>query len=254
MDRETLLDLIPAYALGALDAEERQLVEALLAQDSEAQQLLADYQAITDLLVLAAPARPAPNHLQADLRQRLAQQRATPAEPEPVAAAPRPVSPPAASPLRRWLALAAILAVIFGVVALLSTLQPPDLNGEALFSQLTTRADVIRVALVPGEDMTQLAGELVAVPDSTQAVIAVNNLPVLPEDETYQLWLAAPEGVTSGGLFQASAEGEATYIVVPITRPVTAYNGFGVSREAAGGSPFPDRPAGTGVFRVPLSS
>jgi anti-sigma-K factor RskA len=253
MDRETLLDLIPAYALGSLDAEEQQLVEALLAEDSEAQQLLAEYQAITDLLVLAVPVQPAPSHLQADLRQRLAQRREPETPAAPVVAVPRPVLPAVTSPLRRWLALAAILTVIFGVVALLNSLQTPDLSGEALFSQLAAREDVIRVALVPGEDMTQLAGELVAVPDGTEAVIAVSNLPVLSEDETYQLWLAAPDGVISGGLFAAESDG-ATYIVLPITRPVSSYNGFGVSREAAGGSPFPDRPAGTGVFRVPLSS
>jgi anti-sigma-K factor RskA len=72
MDRNTLLELIPAYAVDALDAEERQAVEALLERDPEAQALLADYEAITAMLPLAAPMRPAPSHLNNDLRSRLA--------------------------------------------------------------------------------------------------------------------------------------------------------------------------------------
>jgi len=75
MDRNDLLDLIPAYALGALDAEERAAVETLLATDAEAQQLLAEYQGVAETLMLTAPARPAPAHLQADLKARLAAQR-----------------------------------------------------------------------------------------------------------------------------------------------------------------------------------
>ncbi len=254
MDRETLLDLIPAYALGALDAKEKQLLQELLEHDSDAQALLAEYQEITDLLALAVPARSAPGHLQADLRQRLAKQRPVEAAP-PLPAPPLEVVPrPATSALRRWLPLVAALAVVFGAVLLINLLPGTAPSGEVIFTQLAARNDVIRVALVPGEDMTQLEGELVATPDGSQAVIAVNNLPRLSENETYQLWLAMPDGVISGGLFQGSGEGTATYIVVPITRPVSEYNGFGVSREAAGGSSFPDRPEGTGVFRVPLKT
>ena len=48
MDRETLLDLIPAYALGALDSEERAEFEAWLSTDSDGRRLLAEYQAVFD--------------------------------------------------------------------------------------------------------------------------------------------------------------------------------------------------------------
>lgn len=242
MDRETLLDLIPAYALGALDADERQAVEALLANDAEAQALLAEYQVITDTLVLATPPQAAPSHLRGDLRRRLKQ---------------APPAPQVAARPRRWplLALAAALLVVAaGVVAfLLADRDPEPLSGAALFAQITQQEGVLRVQVVPGDGGPDVTGELVAAPDGSQAVIEVRNLPVLPDDQIYQLWLSAPEGVTSGGLFQAAADSP-TYIVLPITEPVTHYRGFGVSREEAGGSPFPDRPAGTGMFRVPLST
>src|SRR5262245_35245263 len=99
MDRNTLLDLIPAYALGALDADERAEVDAFLATDDEARTLLAEYQAFTDSLVFSVPARPAPAHLNADLRQRLATSR-----PQPTATVPKSESelvPPPVSPTAR---------------------------------------------------------------------------------------------------------------------------------------------------------
>jgi anti-sigma factor RsiW len=72
MNRDDLIDLIPAYALGALDADEKAEFETWLAGDLQAQALLAEYRQVADRLVIAAPLRAAPPHLQADLRRRLA--------------------------------------------------------------------------------------------------------------------------------------------------------------------------------------
>ena len=60
MDRNELLDLIPAYALEALEPDEKRQVEALLKTDSEAQQILADYQDIAHNLILATPSTACP--------------------------------------------------------------------------------------------------------------------------------------------------------------------------------------------------
>lgn len=245
MDRETLLDLIPGYALGALDADEQREVEALLAQDAEARALLAEYEEMTDMLVLAVPAQAAPAHLSDDLRRRLRGDSA------PASSRPLPAAKPVTPLLPRLLALAAMLAVVIGLAALLASLQPATPEGAQLYTQLAGQENAMRVALVPNEEQPQLEGELVAVPGSTQVVIEVRNLAVLPEDQIYQLWIVGPEGITSGGLFNA-AEDAPTYVVVPITLPVENYAAFGVSLEPAGGSPFPDRPTGSGVFRVPL--
>src|SRR5205085_5277677 len=129
MDRNILLDLIPAYALGALDPDERAEVEAFLATDDEARTLLAEYQAVTDAIVLTAPARRPPAHLNADLRQRLAASR-----PHPTATAhksePTLVPPPAATSARpalqrrspvwvRYVTAAAMIALVLAALLLL---------------------------------------------------------------------------------------------------------------------------------------
>ena len=79
MDKQALLDLIPAYAIDALDPDERALVEAQLQTDPEARRLLDDYRTVGDALVLAVPAIPAPAHLGDNLRRRMAASRARPA-------------------------------------------------------------------------------------------------------------------------------------------------------------------------------
>src|SRR5689334_9916746 len=124
MDRNILLDLIPAYALGALDPAELAEVERSLASDPEAQRLLADYQQVADLLLLTIPARRAPVALADDLRLRLKTEPRLTANVTPATAT--------VSPQRRilhpaWLIpLAAAAALLILALGLLVRPQSPD--------------------------------------------------------------------------------------------------------------------------------
>ena len=246
MNRETFLNLIPAYVLGALDDDERAEFEAHIADDAEGRTLLAEYQALANALTLATPAREAPAHLGTDLRARLKNQppaSIAPVEPEN---APGPI-------WTRWLSAAAILALVFGMIWGLTQLQSDPLSeGQQLYNDLSAMSSVTRLNIAPGEEFTNVSGQLIANPGSTQAVIQVANLPQLSEYETYQLWLAGPDGVTSGGLFQSLSPDTPTYIVLPLALPFEKYRGFGVSLEPAGGSPYPDQRSGPRVFNVRL--
>lgn len=247
MDRNTLLDLIPAYTLGALDAAEREAVETLLETDAEAQALLAEYQEVSDLLVLMTPLEPAPAHLKDDLRRRLADQ-------EP-AYGPGQRSKSRHLMLWRMAAVAALLAVAAGLTVLMQTLQSDLRDPAQLYAQLAAQTDAVWVDVVPNpEEPFVFEGQLVTAPGSTDAVIRINGLPTLPADQTYQLWLAEPETVINGGLFQSEGPDQPTYLLVPLSQPISYYRGLGVSLEPAGGSPFPNRSSGPNVFRVPLST
>ena len=240
-EHERLEDLIPAYALGALDPAERAEVESRLAADPEAQRLLVEYEQIAAQLAFAVPARPAPAHLTDDLRRRLADRRAE-------ARPPRQGTIPA----RYLLPLAALLVLAVGVIMILS--QPPPAAGPAqVFATLQAQGQARRFAVVPGEGQEGVTGELVAAPDGTRAVIQVWQLPAIPPDQTFQLWLRGVDGtVRSGGLFRASPE-PMTYIEIPLAgQRVEAFAAFGVSLEPAGGSPYADRPTGPRIFLVPL--
>jgi anti-sigma-K factor RskA len=247
MDRDTLFDLIPAYALGALDPEERAEFEAWLATDPEARRQLAEYQALADSLVLMTLVHQIPTHLEADLRRRLAESRGQRS---------RGVT---RSWLWRPLAAAAALVLVVAVVLVLSALPVNAPNGETptpgialddpaqLFAQLTQQDNIRRIALTPSEGQDQLAGEFVS--DGSRAVIQVWKLPAISDDQTFEVWLIDEDGAQSGGLVEAAPPDEPTYILVPLDKPLEEYQGFGVSIEPDGGSPEPG-PTGPRVFAV----
>jgi anti-sigma-K factor RskA len=243
MDRETLLDLIPAYALGALDSEERTEFEAWLATDAEGRRLLTEYQAVTDSLVLMTPAHHAPAHLTDDLRRRLAESSA-----HASVVLPRPARQ--LSFLRPLAAVAVIALVLVAVLFWSATrVDAPNGSGAQLFAQLAEAENVRRVALAPSEGHDQLAGEFVS--DGERAVIEVWELPPLDSNQTFELWLVDESGPKSGGLIEAAPSGEPTYIVVPLDKPLDEYQGIGVSIEPEGGSPEPG-PTGPRIFGVSL--
>jgi len=259
MTREEFLDLIPAYALDALDPGELADFEALLAQDAEAKRLLVEYEAVAAALAFEAPARPAPDHLEANLRQRLAARYAAP-EAGWTAAGPRPAQRPTWQQIVLPLAttLAAVLVLAVGVLAVLRNASRSGglVTGEAerAYLLLDSRADASRFSLEAGEVTDRVSGELVAAADGAQAVIAVSGLPSLTPEQTFQLWLrGADETVQSGGLFRASGAAM-TYVMVPLQgRRLADLASVGVSLEPAGGSPYADKPSGPRVFLIPFT-
>ena len=252
MDRETLLGQLPAYALDALDPDERAEVEAWLTVDAEARHLLDEYCAAAEQLSLALPARPAPPGLTDDLRRRLAERRT-------------PTAAPSALPERkagrnrrfgalpiRTLALAAGLMLIVGAALLWAARpgSPPDPAQQ--YAALAALKDALRLPIVPVETQPDVGGDLVASPDGTQAVIRVWGLPDLGADQTFQLWMIEEDGIEDGGLFRLDPGAPVAYIPVPLAdRPLGAYRALGVSIEPAGGSPLPEGPSGPRVFQVP---
>jgi anti-sigma-K factor RskA len=244
MEREYFLDLIPAYALGALDEDERAEFESQLADDLEAQVLLDEYRLVVDSLPLTVGLREAPAHLSEDLRRRI------------MAVEAAPLVSGRVAPAQRWLSTAAILAAVFGLTFLLAQLQPQPSyyqRAKARYEQLAATEGVVQVSLDPADDFEQVVGQLLANPADNSAVLMIENLPVLNEDQAYQLWVVTTEGVvSSGGVYGKTAEGP-TYIIVHLDQPLSDYRNFGCSLEPAEGSPYPNRRSGPGVFRVSLT-
>jgi anti-sigma-K factor RskA len=247
MDRNTLLDLIPAYALGALDTDENAHIEAFLAADAEARQILTDYQAVTEALVLATPARPAPAHLDDDLRRRVA---AAPPLPdhEAIKVLPRR-RPPVWLPLG---AAAAVLIIVAGLLLLRGPeSQPPD--PAQLYALIAAQPDALHIPITPALQPAT-SGELVASADGRQAVVRVENLPQINANQTFQLWLVDPKGAHSGGLLQFANMAGPNYILLPLDKPISDYLAFGVSVEPQGGSPKADGPTGPRAFGISLQT
>jgi anti-sigma-K factor RskA len=253
MDRNTLLDLIPAYALGALDPEERSEVEALLATDAEAQAMLVEYQAMTEALVLTTPVRPASARLSGDLRARLAAQRAQ-SQPEPADISPfqlvRPIPGPRPPP-SRWMpyvagAAAMILILITALAYFMRQGMPPSDPAER-YQWIVSQADARRVAFKSDLD-PNTTGELVVTADGQYGVIQVEKLPNIAADRAFELWYINDTGPHSAGLLDINNPQAPNYINLP--EPVEQYNAYAVSVEPETGSPDPNAPSGDVAFAV----
>jgi anti-sigma-K factor RskA len=82
----------------------------------------------------------------------------------------------------------------------------------------------------------------------TVALLAVLNLPPLPRDKVYQVWLIKGEERMSAGLFEVDSTGYAQTVIIPLA-PMAEFQAIGITVEPLGGSPSP---TGTGVLRGDL--
>jgi anti-sigma-K factor RskA len=241
MSRDELLELIPAYVLGALDEDERAEVEALLAIDTTAQEIEAEYRQIVDALPFTAESRQASPDLKNRLIQRINENDS----------APNIKTLPKSQPQRvssRVLSLVAVITlIVIGVLFALSnsifTKTPKD-----KFIELSNQPDSQEVVVKPSDENPS-AGRLIIAADGQEAILQVQQLPDINTDQTFQLWLIDTEGAKDGGLYQ-STDSDELYIVIPNERPVNTYTAFGMSVEPAGGSPLRDAPSGDRVFAV----
>jgi anti-sigma-K factor RskA len=264
--RGTLLELLPAYALGALDAEEAGFAERHLPDYPDC---VAELTALRDdlaLLAFSAPSVAPPAAAKAALFARL--------DREGAIAPPVPTTLPAPPPTRLdrsrgWRgsrpALAALAAVL--VVGLLgwAAIAQTRLNAERQRlaavarqnEQLTTR--VAQLSLVDrllrdpnaahpvsGPPVEQYglpaAGYVYIDPTSTIGLLLTYWLPTLTPDQRFQVWLVTPEGTRdSGGLFTADARGNA-HVLINAPAPFAKYASIGVTIEPAGGSAGPTSP------------
>lgn len=200
-------DLLGAFALGAVDAEEAAAVRAFLAHDAEAREELAELMAGVDVLALSVEPLEPP----AGLRDRLAASLLAEDPPVP-AAMPQVVAPPIAAATRQeiirppasfwsraapWAAAAAAL-LLLSAGLLFWNLQ--------LRNQLASVPRAETVALAPTDAAPGASGEVRYLPDDQLFVVDVRDLPPLPEGQVYEVWLIGAEGPVPAGVFDQSTD------------------------------------------------
>lgn len=236
MNRNELLDLIPAYALGALDPDERAEVESLLATNAEAQQILADYQGMTEALSLTTPARTAPSHLSDDLRRRLAASRpdAKTAAPvrtfeSPLTIVPKPPRLNQRVPL--IVGAAAAIAVIIAGLLLFRPQTPSQRTPQQTYQWIMTQPNGQQVAFTTDSGAD---GVLAFTTDGSASVIRVSDLPQLTDEQVYQLWLVEDGSAHADRTWRFEQTEGPYYILLPLeNRPATEFDAFAVSIETS---------------------
>jgi anti-sigma-K factor RskA len=225
-EKEHVFDLLPAYALGSLEEEEKTIVQEHLAGCDICQAELWTYQSVTDQLGFAAPdATPSPA-----VKERLMQGIHKKPLPESERHSRRGLFGGLRSLSLGWgiIGLFLIAALLVSNVILwrqVSNLQARQNNFQTISMTGTG----------PAPDAT---GLIIISPDGKHGTLVVDDLPPLAPDKQYQLWLIKDGKRTSGGVFSAGEDGYAgLWVKSPL--PLIDYTSFGVTIEPKGGSSGP---------------
>jgi anti-sigma-K factor RskA len=102
-----------------------------------------------------------------------------------------------------------------------------------------TATDAMRVTLVAAKTPPQPQGKAIYVRDRSSLIFLASNLPVLPSNRAYELWLIPVAGAPiPAGVFKPDAHGNATVINPPLPAGVEA-KVFAITVEPDQGSPAP---------------
>jgi anti-sigma-K factor RskA len=243
-DEHSLLrENIPAYALGALDAEDARALEAHLPTCESCRAELADYRLVSENLLMAVPpAGPSPA-----LRKRL-QSRLPSAQSLQRAARPRFAW--SFSQLAMGAALLVLLVMNLSSVVQMRALQQQQISVQR---QLQNNQAALAMLSYPGTETLpieagEISGTVLLDRERNSVALVAWNLPELTEGQTYQAWLIEPDGQrVSAGLFRSEPDLPFTTHPVFSSQDLASFTGIGVTVEPAGGS---EQPTGPRVFKV----
>jgi anti-sigma-K factor RskA len=253
-EREALLELVAAYALGVLPAAEQSHVAALILADPDARREFDELRATANLVGLAAE-EPVDSARSARMKERLlAAVRSD---------APRRTPASATRSSAVWgTTLAAAAAIVFALVSVIQnfSLRSDLSEAQRRVAALQTTADAEhRVAerdrrmladLAAGDAKRYAVAYGTVVARGPNVYLALASLPVLPRGKVYEAWTLAPgaASMTASVTFTPSPDG---LTLVPIPNDTgKSYAAVAVSVEPEGGSRQPTtKPA----FVQPLS-
>ena len=241
---EQFADDLALYALGALRGEERLAVEQHLEECSSCRIELEQLRGDAALLAFSASGPRPPARSRERLMAAIAKEpRRVPVGPVRRGAWWRPLE---------WAAAAATIVVVFLLVRHNNDLQrrlaevqsnsagqqQQLLQAKQLIATLTS-PDAERYVLVAGKTPPQPQGRAIYVSSSGTLVFLASNLPELPPQKVYELWLIPAKGAPiAAGLFRPNAQGSAALVKPPLPAGIQAQT-FAITVEPEAGSTAP---------------
>ena len=224
-----VLDLLPAYAIGSLEADEHNRVEEHLLSCWICRDESRTIQEVADELNFAVPVADPSSDLKDRLMQRVESTR--PKAPERVS------HPAAARPFWERLLPAWGLASLLLIVGLAAS--SLILWQRVNHLEFATAPGGMRAVPLSATDAAPLATGFVLVStDGDDGALVVDGLPPLGESQQYQLWLIRDGQRTSGAIFSTDEKHYGgTRIRAP--RSLLEYSAVGITIEPAGGSQQP---------------
>jgi anti-sigma-K factor RskA len=231
---------IPAYALGALDANDSAALAIHLKSCTSCRDELAAYQTLSDNLLMAIPPQTPPTSLRQRLKTKL------------------PSARKASNGLWTWSFGQSALAIGFMALLLLNIftlfqMQSFQRQQARLTNQLQSEQTAMALLSYPDTQTLlitsqNVTGTVLLEKDRNTAVIILWNLSPLADNQTYQIWLISPNGDrTSAGLFRPEADQPFSSIPIFSKQALSGFSGIGATLEPLGGS---SHPTGLRLFSV----
>jgi anti-sigma-K factor RskA len=242
---EQFADDLALLALGALQGDERVALEKHLEGCFACRRELERLRGDMALLALSASGPAPPQRSRERLLKAIAK------EPRAQKAAPLRSS----WAIVPWLAAAALLLVagffwqqsdrLAQRVAHLqdeSAQQQAQLERAREVVSTLTSTDAMRVTLVSAQSPPQPQGKAIYVKDRSSLIFLASNLPALPPQKAYELWLIPTNGAPiPAGVFKPDARGSASLVEPPLPAGVEA-KAFAITVEPEQGSSAPTMP------------
>jgi anti-sigma-K factor RskA len=244
---------LPAMALGALDEGAREDILAHIDECPNCRKQYSQYVSVAHGLLDIVPQRVPPPVIRASLLKAVSPQKTN-----PLAGMLRWLSAGTSYP--RWafgaIAVAVVLLAAFAVtqyvgIAGQRQLLSRQLQEQQLTVSILAQKNKESVAMIGTSEASGASATLLFESTSSTGVLVVHDLPALPENKSYQLWLIDAAGKRdSGAIFNTSTDsGNTTSLIVSTPRGLKQYVKCGISIEPRGGSPKPTGPAAlTGTY------
>lgn len=241
---EQFADDLALYALSALEGEERLALEKHLETCPSCRKEVEQLRGDVALLALSVSGPTPPSRCRERLMAAIAK--------EPRRSRARVSKPMAWWRVLEWgvaVAAVALIAILLRQnrdmwrhIAQLetnsATQQQQLVQAKELMATLTS-ADAVHFTLVAGKTPPQPQGKAIYVRSSSTLVFLASNMPQLPPQKIYELWLIPASGAPiPAGLFRPSPHGSATVIKPPLPPGVEAKT-FAITIEPAAGSSAP---------------
>jgi len=271
-------EIIPAYALACLEADEANLVAEHLAICGLCRAELQGYQEVAGQMAYALPQAEPPQALRAALLERLpavsgkpgatdrraswwqrnvwpaVQQIVRPAVQQIVRPAVQQFDRPAVQQFDRpavqlpadrtagqrgGLPRLAPAWALASLVVILFLGASNVLLWQQMRDLRASQPAPLKVVTLTGSQVAPTASGLIVISrDGRYGTLVVDELPALDEARQYQLWLIQDGQRTSGAVFSVSPDGYGS-VWVSSPQPLIDYSSFGITIEPKGGSPGP---------------
>lgn len=236
-DETHVSDLLPAYALGSLDADESRQVEQHLAGCLICRAESQTFQAVAEGLSLTAPASAPSLALRERLMQRVQATRLS--QPVPVQVSRR-------SWLERLLPVWGLASLCLIIALGAFTLSLWQRLNQLEF--LTAPGGMRAIPLQATDQAPGATGFILVGVAGRNGAVVVDGLPPLGEGQQYQVWLIRNGERTSGAVFSTDEESYGG-TRIQVADSLLEYTNVGITIEPAGGSP---QPTGVRVLGGPL--